>query len=580
MLAALHGRGLAVAEFDPASRVGGELYCADMGLAKLAEEFWNWRLATAPDSSDDLPRVERPAGWLPDWSAAAIAERRTVLAELTGRHAALELSDEPVTVQVDGRLLGSALAKVHWELELIRGWQRDPGFYVQQSLGAVYVTLLAPPPFDEVRAASISALLRHVPLVLEQAMANLAEHASAPFARSAVRQLDETAGSLEAAMTALLPFLPAEYAAELPAATRVAADAVAAYRDWLSERLPSLGDAEPVGPDALAFYLHKVALLPYSARQLREMGRQEWHRAVAAETVLRTRFRDVPSPSLPADARAHVERQHRDELAVREFADGRGLLGQPEWLRHYRFAPCPPYLAPLAWLGVCDDLTGPSRRDEDALRYVPDPAPDLPYFEQAAAFDSRTAIVHEGVHAQQVAFGWRHDNPARRWFYDSVPNEGIAFYYEELMWQAGLFDGAPAGAIFVANAMRLRALRVEVDIALALGELSIEETAARLAADVPLDDETAWDEAVFFAGFPGQALSYQIGKLQIHDLLSTAVRVLGDDFDMKAFHDRLWREGNVPLALQRWEYLGLRDHLDAADRLAGGIAAPGDRKAD
>jgi uncharacterized protein (DUF885 family) len=53
------------------------------------------------------------------------------------------------------------------------------------------------------------------------------------------------------------------------------------------------------------------------------------------------------------------------------------------------------------------------------------------------------------------------------------------------------------------------------------------------------------------------------------DLLATATRRLGDRFDLQEFHDRLWREGNVPLSLQRWELLGLRDHLDEADRLAG-----------
>ncbi|MFI9401295.1 DUF885 family protein [Nocardia sp. NPDC052316] len=540
-----------------------------MGLAKLAEEFWNWRLATVPDSSDDLPRVERPAGWLPDWSPAAIAELRTVLAELTRRHRALDLSDEPVAVQVDGRLLGSALARVHWELELIRAWERNPGFYVQQSLGPIYVELLKSSPFDNARAANISALLRHVPLVLEQARANLAGHAGASFARSTLRLLEQSAGSLEAAMAALVPFLPDEYAAELPAATRVAADAVAAYRSWLTEQLPTWGEVAPVGPEGLAYFLHRVALLPYSAERLREMGSQEWHRAVALETLLRTRHRDAPAPSLPADAPECVERQAADERAVREFAATRGLLGQPEWLRHYRFAPLPPYLEPLTWLGVSDDLTGPSRMDEDAVRYIPAPHPDLPYFDRAAAFDARTAIVHEGVHAQQVAIGWHHDNPARRWFYDSTPNEGIAFTYEELMLHAGLFDDAPASAIFVANAMRLRALRVEVDIELALGHLSIDEATDRLALAVPMDRETAWDEAVFFASNPGQAFSYQIGKLQIQDLLSTAVRELGDRFDLQEFHDRLWREGNVPLALQRWELLGLRDHLDEADRLAG-----------
>lgn len=540
-----------------------------MGLDELTEEFWTWRITTAPDSTDDLPRLERPRGWLPDWSRAAIDGRKKVLAELTEAHDALDLSGEPIDVQVDGRLLGSALAKVHWELELIRAWQHNPSFYINQSLGAVYAILLQPPPFDDERTAAIIALLRHVPVMLGQAKENLRDHAGAAFARGALQVLAEADSSLDTAMTALAPLLPPQYAAELPAATRLATDAVAAYRDWLTEQLPSWGDVDPVGAESLAFFLHRVALLPYSAQQLAEMGRQEWHRAVATEATLRIRYRDEPEPSLPDSIEANIAQEATDEAAVRAFVDRRGLLSQPDTLRHYRFAARPPYLEPLAWLGVCDDLTGPSRMDEDAHRYVLPPQQDLPYFDLAAAFDSRLAITHEGVHAQQLAIGWHHKNPARRRFYDSVPNEGIAFYYEELTLLAGLFDNAPASAIFVANAMRLRALRVEIDLALALGDLSLEQAADRLAVAVPLDRETAWDEAVFFAGFPGQALSYQIGKLQIQDLLATANRELGDDFNLKQFHDRLWSEGNVPLALQRWELLGLRDHLDEADRLAG-----------
>src|ERR1700716_2851133 len=171
-----------------------------MSLEKLAEEFWTWRLAPVPDSRDDLPRVERPPGWLPDWSAGAIADRLRTLAELTRRHRDLDLSAEPVGVQVDGRLLGSALAKVHWELELVRGWERHPEFYVDQSLVPIYLLLLVPPPFDDQRASAIIDRLRHVPVVLEQARENLAEHAGAPFARCALRLLSEVDGSIETAM--------------------------------------------------------------------------------------------------------------------------------------------------------------------------------------------------------------------------------------------------------------------------------------------------------------------------------------------------------------------------------------------
>ena len=34
---------------------------------------------------------------------------------------------------------------------------------------------------------------------------------------------------------------------------------------------------------------------------------------------------------------------------------------------------------------------------------------------------------------------------------------------------------------------------------------------------------------------------------------------LGDNFNLRAVHDFLWRNGNVPIALQQWEYLGAED---------------------
>ncbi len=53
----------------------------------------------------------------------------------------------PVSEQVDYRLLGSALARVHWELEVNKRWERDPTFYVDQAITGVLEALLAPPPF-------------------------------------------------------------------------------------------------------------------------------------------------------------------------------------------------------------------------------------------------------------------------------------------------------------------------------------------------------------------------------------------------------------------------------------------------
>jgi uncharacterized protein (DUF885 family) len=104
---------------------------------------------------------------------------------------------------------------------------------------------------------------------------------------------------------------------------------------------------------------------------------------------------------------------------------------------------------------------------------------------------------------------------------------------------------------------------VEVDVRLALGEITLDQAAEYLRTTVPMDAETARDEAASFAATPGQAISYQMGKVQILRLLADARRQQGDAFDLRAFHDFVWKNGNVPLALQRWELLGLRDEVDA-----------------
>ena len=113
--------------------------------------------------------------------------------------------------------------------------------------------------------------------------------------------------------------------------------------------------------------------------------------------------------------------------------------------------------------------------------------------------------------------------------------------------------------------MRLRAVRVGVDIRLAYGELTVDEAADELAQLVPMDIATAREEASFFASEPGQAITYQVGKLQILGFLADARRVQGDAFTLRGFHDTLWENGNVPIALLRWEALGATDQVRLLD---------------
>jgi hypothetical protein len=531
-------------------------------LEDLAKEFWQWRATTQPISGDDIPRLERPELFVPRWSSDTISDRLSRLAVFENRLKSIS----PGPRSVDHRLLGSALARVRFELEIEKSWKRNPSFYIDQTLGLYFDALLQPPPFPQRRSRVIVERLASIPMTLEHGKQNLTEMAF-PFAKLAVDRLVNAKQKLKASAAALGPLLAPGSLVRFNQEVERAGDALESYRGWLSERIERLPRSTAVGRDAYLFFLRRVALMPYTPEQLLDMGRQEWERSVAFETYEQQRNSGKPALALFRTQADQMARENRDELAVRRFLVDRGILSVPAWVGHYRNLPLPKHLEALSsfGLGVTDDLTGPSRLKENGVSYIRVPSPNLGYFSLSTARDPRPILVHEGTpgHYFQLCLSWAHENPIRRHYYDSGANEGIGFYAEEMMLQAGYFDDSPRTREIIYNFMRLRALRVEVDVRLALGTFTIEEAAAYLQKTVPMDHETALHEAANFAATPGQAISYQIGKLQIQSLLADARRMKGDKFNLREFHDYVWKNGNVPISLLRLEYLN--DGRDVPD---------------
>jgi hypothetical protein len=540
-------------------------------LASLGEDFWTWRARTQPVAGDDIPRIERPNGWTPDWSPTSVNALRSELAAFRQRHATLaqRAQDWPIDQQVDCRLIGSALARVEYELDVTRGWQRNPYFYVQQTLGAIFELLLQPPPFDAQRQDALVLRAEAIPALLESAHTNLTGNAIRPFAELAIGALASVGPRLETVAREMTPLLDAQHAQRLSPALADAATRLETYREWLTANLSRMPTETAIGRAAYVRFLKTVALIPLTPEAIMAGAQQELERSVTFEALEQQRNRDLPPQPIATSQAEQIEREAAGERMLRDFCESEGLLSFPDWLRRYRNLPMPAYLAPLRGLGVTDDLTSPTRLDQDGLHYIPEPRPDLPYFYLAMARDPRTLIAHEGMHYYQLAMSWAHPDRLRRFYYDSGPNEGIGFYAEEMLLQAGLFDDTPRSREIIYNFMRLRAVRVAVDVRLALGELTVEAAARELATRVPMDAGTAYEEASFFASSPGQAITYQVGKNQILGFLSDARRAQGANFNLRGFHDALWLNGNVPIALQRWDFLrlGARDQIDILDSL-------------
>ena len=540
----------------------GQAQSSTDALDKLANDFWTWRENYAPFTADDVNRLERPGG-VRDWSVAGIDKRTRDLKEFDARYQKIDPSSWSIPQQVDYRLIGSALSRVHWELEVNPRWKRDPNFYLEQTLTPIVEALTVPAPYDQARSREILTRIENVPSILQQGAENL-DKAPRPFVTVAIEALEGVRERLRKMAESLRPATTLGEK-ELSEATNRAADALEHFHANLNDRLASALKETALGRDAYVFFLKNVALYPYSPEQILEMGQQEWNRAVAFETYEKERNKNVPPLELAKDTDSWIKDAAAKELQIREFLEKHGILTVPGWLQHYTLRPMPKYLENLGF-GENDDFTSPSRLKENCTRYVPQPSGNLGYFWRATAQDPRPIIVHEGIpgHYFQLCLSWKHEDPIRRHYYDSGANEGIGFYAEEMMLQAGLFDDSPHSREIIYNFMRLRALRVEVDVKLALGQFSLEEAAKYLEQKVPMDGQTARQEAIAFSTGPGQALTYQIGKLQITRLLAEARLQQGDKFNLRIFHDFVWKNGNVPIALQKWEYLGKNGEVPVA----------------
>lgn len=551
-------------------------------LDALAADFWQWRARYQPFSQDDIPRIERLNGPR-DWSAASIARQKAALDEFEKRWRRIDSKSWSVPRQVDYRLLGSALARVRWELDINPRWQRDPSFYIDQTLTALLEAFVQPPPFTATRSRDILERMQQIPAIIDEGRVNL--RPVRPFAALAIANLQDIRPKLERVKHDVGPMLNSvspdvgdtQNANKSTSAQQfgVAADnailALESYRSWLQSQIDTLPNNSAVGRENYEFFLHNVALLPYTPEELLSLSRQEWDRSVAFEQYEKQRNQGLPDLKLAANLKDEIDGARRKEIEIRKFLEEKDILTVPPNIGHYSLQPTPDYLDALSDFGELDDFTGPSRLNQDGVRWAKPPSPQLGYFWLATAKDPRPDMVHEGIpgHYFQMCLSWLHPDPIRRHYYDSGANEGLGFYSEEMMLQAGLFDDSPRTREIIYNFMRLRALRVEVDVKLALGEFTISGAADYLAQHVPMDKKSAEAEAALFATTPGQAISYQVGKSQILHFLAEARLAQADKFNLRAFHDFLWLNGNVPIALQRWEYLGKDDDIRVINRLSG-----------
>jgi len=341
-------------------------------LADLGKDVWTWRAQTQPSTGDDVPRIIRPKGWVPDWSPAAVSIRYERLAAFEKRWKVLAPMAHTAVEQTDYRLVGSALARVRWELDHVAAWKRQPHFYIAQTLTPIFEVLLPPPPVERDRITDVLRLVRHIPQTLDVARRNLTDRRG-PFVEIALKQLDMVPASLRDMAKGLE--IPVAQRVALDKAVKRAIEAFGGFRRFLEANREGLDQRISVGRESYAYFLKEVALYPYSPEDLLLMGEQEWARTAAFEAFEQNRNQGLAELPIGPTIQDVVTRLDDDEQKVRAFLQEKQILTLPDWVGHYYAQPFPDYLRPMAWLGRTFDLTNADRRGQNATVYLPDPSP-------------------------------------------------------------------------------------------------------------------------------------------------------------------------------------------------------------
>ena len=301
---------------------------------------------------------------------------------------------------------------------------------------------------------------------------------------------------------------------------------------------------------------------------------------------------DMDPDAIHALGVSEVARLHDEMLAVMKETGFKGDF--PAFLKYLRTEPrfyaksADELLMRASWIakkfdGKASQYFGYLPRARFAIKPVPDDmAPfytagrggpgvyllntyDLP---SRPLYNLTALTLHESApgHAFQMPIAMEHkDQPEfRQHTYLSAYGEGWALYCEHLGQEMGMYE-TPYDRFGMLGYQIWRAARLVVDTGVHSQGWSRDQALAYLRQYTALPEREIGTEVDRYIAWPGQALSYYLGERTILQVRAKAEKALGDQFNVRAFHDAVLELGSVPLPL-------LEAHID--EFIAGGGKGP------
>lgn len=126
--------------------------------------------------------------------------------------------------------------------------------------------------------------------------------------------------------------------------------------------------------------------------------------------------------------------------------------------------------------------------------------------------------------------------------------EGWGLYCERLADEMGLYSDE-LSRLGMLSMDSLRAARLVVDTGLHAKGWSRQQAVDFMVENTPMPPIEISSEVDRYVAYPGQALSYMVGRLEIQRIRADARARLGENFDIRRFHDVMLSGGALPLSV-------------------------------
>ena len=554
---------------------------ADAAFADLSKRALDGWLQLSPVGATQIGE-HRNDGELDDLSAEGrqkgLEFSRSILAELE----AMDIAALSRENQVDAAILRNQLQYDLWSGETLQSWAWDPQVYSGLAGSAIYGLMareFAPMPQ---RLESATARMEKIPALLAQARANL-DPARVPkiHAETVARQNAGILGIVETFITPNLGQLPNPERERAERAIAGLKQAVAEHQQWLDTTLvPNAKGDFRIGAELYDQKLQFALLSSLSRADIKQRAEAELVRVRGEMYGIARQVLDGKpgAPELPENPTpeqqqkaieaalelAYAERPARDQVVAdaeaalaraTEFVRQKDLVTLPD-------APVEIIEMPEFQRGVAvayADSPGPLDKNLKTF-YAVSPIPTDWTQEQVDSFlreyNSRMIellSIHEGTPGHYLE-GWhsaKFPSTLRAVLRSGMFAEGWAVYTEKMMADAGYLDNDPLFRLVqlkfylrtIANAILDQGVQVDGWTREQAMDLMVNQTFQQ-------EREAAgkWTRAQLTSA---QLPTYFVGVQEHFDTRKAVEQKLGDQFDLKAYHDQVLSYGAPPVRFVR-----------------------------